>query len=276
MSQAPPQVIKIDDRDPRVSYIGKWSNGGTAANYQNTTRQSETLGSSIQFAFNGTFISVYGVLGPTANNATYQLDQSAHTDSSFLAPSSPINDMPFWSSPVLPFGAHTLTITVAQEGDVFQLDYITYTGQADTADSSVSSPSQSFPDNIASSVSVSPARMSSGAIAGIAIGCFAAVLVSATCAYLFYRLRQRRTLHTVSGGLTAIDTEPPLPSPSAIGVFEKFTLPFKSHAPVSNGTQTTAVFTSVVYLTPPVSVASGPRSAASGPRSAASGPRSVA
>ncbi|OCH86468.1 hypothetical protein OBBRIDRAFT_737970, partial [Obba rivulosa] len=110
MSQEPPQLITIDDRDPQLKYTGSWTDAGTSANYQSTTSESQRSGSTVRFTFNGTFVAVYGTLGSTASDATYQLDSNPPINATFPAPSYPLNNVPFWSSDIVSPGGHTLTI----------------------------------------------------------------------------------------------------------------------------------------------------------------------
>jgi len=262
MSDDAQQLVKIDDRDPRLVYTGTWSEAGTSADYDNTTSISQTAGSTVTFTFNGTFIAVYGTIGPTASSSTYQLDDDSVSTASFPPPASPLYDEPFWSSAELSPGIHTLTVAAMGDGDTYQLDYMQYTGYPGPVirANAPQQPTQSHPPILSSSESSSRSGLSTAAVAGIAVGCGILMIISTVTAYWLYRRRRRRRVYNTVGALVDIETEPDEPAPSAFDILSKFSAPVKHYPPASHGTTTTAVFSSVVFLTPPVSVASGPRS----------------
>lgn len=43
----------VDDRDPRVKYIGPWRPGGSSEEFNGTTHGTSKEGSQVQFTFSG-------------------------------------------------------------------------------------------------------------------------------------------------------------------------------------------------------------------------------
>ncbi|KAJ7879654.1 hypothetical protein B0H13DRAFT_2667882 [Mycena leptocephala] len=109
-------VAIIDERE--LDYAGTWIDSGTPGEFQGTTRWSNTQGSTASFSFNGTSVAVFGSV------SAVQSPQGAYAPPSGMT--SDIHHEPFWASPPLGDGEHTLVITQTQAmaASVIYLDYI--------------------------------------------------------------------------------------------------------------------------------------------------------
>ncbi|KAJ7069151.1 hypothetical protein C8F01DRAFT_509295 [Mycena amicta] len=115
--------VIVDDRDSAVQYIPHWrtSNLGRPIEFDSTTSNPGKTGDAAQFSFTGTSVAVYGSLGPgDGSSMGFSVDGAPST--SFLTPSGNFSahHQPFFVSPTLPDGAHTLQIT-STGADVSQL-----------------------------------------------------------------------------------------------------------------------------------------------------------
>ncbi|KAI8974853.1 hypothetical protein BD414DRAFT_497712 [Trametes punicea] len=279
-------LLRIDDTSPQLQYSGQWVQGGTAQDYRNTSHTSSSAGSTVKLTFNGTYVTVYGSVDNNGSASTYQLDDAAPVTQSVQQVPSPQYNWPFFypSSP-LQSGLHELLITV--KGGTFNLDYIDYIGFApedDAGDASLvqspSSPSLSpSPSPSSSSDSSRPSIPSSrkglpaGAIAGIAIAAAAALLGVAVALFYLRRRSARKVRHRShipeKGIDDLIDEVPPSEQETSRDVFRRLSRVYRprpaksgqssktatSSAPTSI-TQSSAMFTSVILLSPALSMVS--------------------
>ncbi|EIW54808.1 uncharacterized protein TRAVEDRAFT_30830 [Trametes versicolor FP-101664 SS1] len=273
-------LLQIDDASPRLQYNGNWVQGGAEQDYQKTSHSSNATGSFVTFTFNGTFITVYGSVDTAGSSSSYKLDDAPPVVTNIGRTSPTQFNYPFFfpSAPLQP-GLHELVITVV--GGTFSLDYIEYTGgvNGDASQVSSSSSSSSSSGGTASPDSAPPTAspskgLSAGAIAGIAVAAIGVVLIVALT--LFYvrrrsarRVRHRR--HIPEKGIDVLFDAPPKEPPTAEirSPFRRLSRIYRptparsaqssktatSSAPTSI-TQSSAMFTSVIMLSPALSVVS--------------------
>ncbi|KAI0353929.1 hypothetical protein OH77DRAFT_563752 [Trametes cingulata] len=283
-------LLRIDDTSPRLQYSGQWAQGGTGQDYLSSSHVSSSAGSSVTFTFNGTFVTVYGSVDIKESSSSYKLDDEPPVTSDIReVPSAQYNWPFFFPSSTLEPGLHQLVITVV--GGTFNLDYIEYTSVAGEdnvgdasqvqASSSSSTPSSlpskilSSPDSSSSSSTSSSQGLSSGVIAGIAIAAAAVVLAVAFVLFYVRRRRSARKVrhqsHIPEKGIDILfDVPPKQPEPTIRSPFirrlsriyrptpAKSTQSSKtatSSAPTSI-TQSSAMFTSVIMVSPALSMVS--------------------
>ncbi|KIM22508.1 hypothetical protein M408DRAFT_28639 [Serendipita vermifera MAFF 305830] len=122
------RTIVVDDADSGIQYTGSW----TALTdplylvnpeHMRTIHESHQQGNTITYTFTGTRITVYGSLSSPGRkgipSSTYQIDSGmpVRFNSTGELPNvstatSNISHIPFYTSPTLPEGQHTITITV--------------------------------------------------------------------------------------------------------------------------------------------------------------------
>ncbi|KAI9062103.1 hypothetical protein FKP32DRAFT_1612768 [Trametes sanguinea] len=284
-------LLRIDDSSSELQYSGEWSQAGNSLDYQSTSHASSSVGSSVKFTFNGTYITVYGSVGANGSTSSYTLDDASPVSKSVQPVVPPQYNWPFFfpESPLQP-GLHELVIAV--EGGTFNLDYIEYTGfpsedsngdGSSPAGSPASSSSDSAP--VASSSSSKGKGLPTGAIAGIAVVAAVVVLAVVAAVFLVVRRRSARKVRHQSrvpekGIDILVDGKPqvqavaraPPPSESSTatpGVFRRLSRIYRptpaksaqssktatSSAPTSI-TQSSAMFTSVIMLSPALSMVS--------------------
>ncbi|KAI0628596.1 hypothetical protein C8Q77DRAFT_1162014 [Trametes polyzona] len=276
-------LLSVDDTSPRLQYSGHWYQAGTEQDYLKTSHFSNVTGSFVKFTFNGTFITVYGSVDSHGSSSSYKLDDAPPVTTDVNQVPSTQYHWPFFFPPAqLEPGPHELTITVV--GGTFNLDYLEYTslaGEENVGDLSQlptsalptrSSVPSSLPDNSGSS-SPSSNSLSAGAIAGIAIA--AVVVVAAVAVALFYVRRRsaRKVRHRSQlpekGIDVLFDAPPKDPATESRSPFRRLSRIYRptpaksaqsskttsSSAPTSI-TQSSAMFTSVIMLSPALSVVS--------------------
>lgn len=229
---------------------------------------------------------MYGVVGSSGTNATFVLD--GDKTSNYVAPvlAGPSLQPLYSSAADLPDGVHTLNITAGGDRTTFCLASIEYTGYPEAMPAKVTSHASAASST--SSAYAKPRRnLTPGVIAGIVVGSVA-MLVVVLLAIWYVRRRTRRGRRPRKGvdiildgrlfctfkhvcGLNAhmhpLDmTDPPPPSLPSTDILRKFVAQHggnlavshsntTSSGPTSQGASST-VFTSVIILTPPVSVSS--------------------
>ncbi|RPD60214.1 hypothetical protein L226DRAFT_526519 [Lentinus tigrinus ALCF2SS1-7] len=274
---------RIDDASPEIEYSGQWTAGtaNTSSSDQATVHTSTQSGSTIKFSFTGTFVAVYGILDGDPYAASFTIDGGAPSTASLSEPpASPKPDWPFFSRLLDP-GAHALEVTL--NSGTFNLDYIDYTSDGtpgehgdDPSSSSGATPSEAASSASASASALPRAKtgLSTGAVAGIAVAgvVILALLVLMLYCVLVRRTRARRVRHR------SVSPEKPLelipdgqpktpprrhfrlpgsiyrPTPARSAQSSK-TATSSSSAPTSV-TQSSAMFTSVIMLSPALSMVS--------------------
>ncbi|KAJ3912243.1 hypothetical protein F5877DRAFT_85023 [Lentinula edodes] len=189
--------ILVDDADPRIVYSSGWIAGGrTGLECEATTHGSNsTMNSTAMFTFEGVGVEVFGTIGvisATSLTTNYQIDNLPNSQSIFAINGQINFRVPFYKSPSLEPGNHTLTITVPP-GDtssgLFYLDYIIY---HPIPTSTISCPAATIIDNTYSALSTCTAGCvritshspSAPAIAGGVIGSIMGVVVGIVLAFV--------------------------------------------------------------------------------------------
>ena len=140
-------VVVVDDTSRDITYQGRWFRGGVSDEFLSTTHGTWQSGSTAKFSFRGehsiteerkriiltnvigSAVTVYGTV-ITGCRSAYALDDSSPV--TFTAPNQTSiqnnHQFPFYSSPTLQDGVHTLTITqlTNNSNQVLWLDYIVY------------------------------------------------------------------------------------------------------------------------------------------------------
>ncbi|KZT07018.1 uncharacterized protein LAESUDRAFT_725345 [Laetiporus sulphureus 93-53] len=250
-------LFTVSFSDPRLEYTPKnaWEYSG-CANGSSTSG----AGSSLHFNFNGTFIAVYGTVGTEQMSAIFVLDDkdpvNVTTSEHFSPPES------FYTSPILPSSEHIVNITTTKENTFFCFNYLQYTGFLSSEETNTTSPaSQATASEVPHRSSSSPEIPLS---VGITIGSVVLLtIVVLTIIYVrrwaCFRRRGRRPEHGID---LMLEDMPKQPS-AGLDTLRKFIIQHGGTAPSHTirtpsapTTQSSAVFTSVILMTPPVSVLS--------------------
>ncbi|KAK7456491.1 hypothetical protein VKT23_010741 [Stygiomarasmius scandens] len=88
----PPERLHVDHNNPAVTFNGQWK-----PSTDGTTRDSITVGDSVQFPFYGDDIVVYGSLDAGPGSITLNVSLDGRNPSSVTTPSDPPNAIPFFS-----------------------------------------------------------------------------------------------------------------------------------------------------------------------------------
>ncbi|KAJ7439088.1 hypothetical protein FB451DRAFT_157331 [Mycena latifolia] len=134
-------VAIADGLDPLVQYTGTWANDGfgTPEQFQRTARWSSVQGSTASLSFVGSSVTVFGTVGEppiVAGQTRPQVSFTFVVDNSITGTYTPPADLtgviyhePFWASPPLGDGPHTLVITQSEAATIgiILLDYIMWT-----------------------------------------------------------------------------------------------------------------------------------------------------
>lgn len=126
------QVI-VDDASPELHYFGNWTLGGDPSDeYMGTVHYTSTSGDRTTFSFTGTWVGVYGTIGVSGVNLTFELATNTGYGASVATnrfnvtqADHPVYRQAYYDSGVLPYGQHNLTMT-NENGSVVYMDYIEY------------------------------------------------------------------------------------------------------------------------------------------------------
>ncbi|KAF8179577.1 hypothetical protein K438DRAFT_1768937 [Mycena galopus ATCC 62051] len=150
--------VIIDDKNPLILYSAGWETGGTSVEFSGTTSWTPSQESTATFTFVGKFrpvnhdillltlctgsaITIFGSIRATfAPQATMNFAVDNEFSGAYTAGSviTTIHHQPFWTSPALSEGVHTLVITQGEAmgpstlGPIF-LDYLIYNTLSPTA-----------------------------------------------------------------------------------------------------------------------------------------------
>ncbi|TFK87559.1 hypothetical protein K466DRAFT_653101 [Polyporus arcularius HHB13444] len=260
---------RIDDTSSAIVYGGQWTTGtvNTTDSNQATVHTSTQSGSTMKFSFTGTFIAVYGVLDGDPYAASFTVDSGSPSAVGLSQPPvSPKPDWPFFSRLLDP-GTHELEVTV--NSGTFNVDYIEYTSSGSADPSSETSAAAASSSVSASPIPFSKAALSKGAVAGITAAGAVLLVLLVLMIYCVLIRRTRRVRHrsvSPEKPLELIPDAQPKPSlrrPFRLGSIYRPT-PARStrssktatsSAPTSV-TQSSAMFTSVIMLSPALSMVS--------------------
>ncbi|KAK7034619.1 hypothetical protein VNI00_012260 [Paramarasmius palmivorus] len=203
---------RVDDCDPRILYSppGAWHIEGAAAEYNHTSHGSRNVPADLTFQFNGTYIGVYGTLGPLVKGESdpvdlYILDNQPAV--SYTGPALRLDIVQYsqrmYSSPKLQDGLHTLILRRTSQTSVTWVDFIEFmpsSAESPTATSSVNSSQVATPATSSASVTAttieqtkngeSRPALSPGVIAAIVVPC--GVLLVSLALLIGYWRKQRR------------------------------------------------------------------------------------
>ncbi|KAG6904815.1 hypothetical protein DXG01_006988 [Tephrocybe rancida] len=139
-----PRQVVIDDNDNQIHYFGQnWFQdqgsqdnvGNFGPTYQNTSHGT-TGNDSVSFSFVGTSVTVLGTthLAKIANATKFDPSWECFVDEISIGSTPPFkfpeNNWELCSQATLNDGPHEITINVTTTGNIFWLDYITYTPSA--------------------------------------------------------------------------------------------------------------------------------------------------
>jgi hypothetical protein len=139
------QTLIVDDSDSSISFAGSWSNSPSTSLsfdystslYMNTTHWSSKTGDSLQFQFEGTSISLFGIVtnmsGGGNITASYTLDG---VSTSLAIPPGTLQSLPMvklFHADVKP-GIHNLAVDITniQGSPSLGIDFITYNASFDS------------------------------------------------------------------------------------------------------------------------------------------------
>ncbi|KAF8186771.1 hypothetical protein BJ912DRAFT_926926 [Pholiota molesta] len=122
-------ILAVDDRDPSITYTGGWAQAASPNEFDNTSTFTAVAGSTAKVTFTGSSIGVYGSIPAktpkgVAPVSAYSIDGGAPTLFRATEAGTTQFSQLFFQSPVLPEGAHTLTILYPVASDPFSLDYL--------------------------------------------------------------------------------------------------------------------------------------------------------
>lgn len=250
-------LLNVDDADQKLTYAPatSWTNSGVANEYDGTSHTANQANCTVDVTFVGTLVSVYGTVSNTSGKAQLTLDDGEP----FLFEPTGIQSIqfrhPIHSFGGLDYGEHHLTIKTMSNSP-FTLDFLQLTTnntQGFGRDTSQGS---------STGVSSSPGALSGGAIAGIVIGAIILLVVFAIAGWIILARTMKRPRNAKSlaeKGFEIVEGDGHRKK-SHLEDISKYKRPrAPPAAPVSNTTQTTstsrgaqssAMFTSVIALSP--------------------------
>ncbi|KAJ3719173.1 hypothetical protein C8R42DRAFT_722859 [Lentinula raphanica] len=218
--------VLVDDADPRILYSPEWEPGGNPIYECEGTSHTanNTLNSTATFVFVGIRIEVFGTVGPNEGPPTsiYQVDDLPISTYTF-----PVNGglnfrVPFYMSPLLELGNHTLTIGIEASSDQgqpeFCLDYIIYDSSGPASISSslasstssstpLSSPAPTLPTHSSSSINVAVASGVAGSLGGLIVGlCLAVIFLR----FVYHKLRLKASQQEDSNNTSSLGIVTPI------------------------------------------------------------------
>ncbi|KAJ3575342.1 hypothetical protein NP233_g1170 [Leucocoprinus birnbaumii] len=208
----------IDDRDPRVSYSGNWTAGGTPSDFNGTLSSSTRVGDFFVVPFWGQSIIIYGHIDTVSGGVitNYSIDGLPPEQAVSPPGTGDIPQQQFWASPTLDNTQHNLTVTMAyinrgdpdpSEGTIW-FDFFAVNNQTSTpggsgnGDGSSGSGSGSGGSGSGGSGSGGgehtrslPQNLSRGAIGGIVVG--AVLFFCLIGVAVIWSIKERREPRTV-------------------------------------------------------------------------------
>lgn len=145
------KVAIIDDSNPAIEYTeGAWSGvdhafTSTSNEYNSTMHYTFASGTTIRYTFRGTGITVYGTINQPKNYglavSTYRIDNnpavSFNASGEVAYPNQEVtfSHIPFYKSPTLSYGEHTILITISNVDSAanrrYIFDFFTVTGMTE-------------------------------------------------------------------------------------------------------------------------------------------------
>ncbi|KAI0741197.1 hypothetical protein C8Q76DRAFT_710508 [Earliella scabrosa] len=211
-------IVTVDNEEyDRIRYLSPESDStffwlpSTPVNaadvWDGSVQVATDAGLSAVFSFTGSQVSVYGRVEPAANGGQQPLSLYSVGSQKLQAyipddVTSPIDNVAFFNSTILPYGQYTLLINVSRvdSGTPYMLDYIRYNISNPDLGNSGPPPSTTVSNDPSASGPSSPPSTSAssssapvGAIVGGVLGGIALV-AGLVFAFLCYRIRKRRAL----------------------------------------------------------------------------------
>jgi len=194
------QTLAVDDADDSIVYSGSWKDTPSVpldfdhsnSLYHNTSHWASTVGDSLQFQFNGSSISVYGIATNISSGgnitANYTLDGVSKVQS---LPQGTLDSLPMvnlFHADVQP-GLHTLIINITdiQAPRTLGIDLITYNASFNSISSA--------PTTASTSANKPSGGLSVGSKVGFGVGAVTCAVLLASLLVVFGRryMRNRNT-----------------------------------------------------------------------------------
>ncbi|KAF9049681.1 hypothetical protein BDP27DRAFT_1304648 [Rhodocollybia butyracea] len=216
----------VDDNDPRILYSGGWTNAGDPGfECEGTTHGAEGPNVTATLNFNGACsrlassdccslihisgvgVQVFGTVGTPdgSPSSTYQVDSLPASTFVFNANSQTNYHIPFYASPLLNAGNHTLVITsLGNNNSRIWLDYILYYPTTNELVSNSSEPSIPSTSTSSTSASSSATNTTHGAstntvaIVGGVLGSVVGIILAIIFAYIILRWRRKHAYQSVA------------------------------------------------------------------------------
>jgi len=265
MAQTGTGLVKVDDRDARITYspVNAWATGGQADEYDGTTTYTLAGYASFTFSFQGTSLQVIGTLDgtttPPTGAFTYQIDggtallRSAQTVSGTRTPGVVLVQMDNIAA-----GQHTLVVTNSGPGSSkFVLDEITYTpSSASNGTDSGGGGSNSGDGGGGGGNGGAPSpSVNVGAIAGGVVGGILGLgLIAFLAIYAWRRRREANVFMDEHRDYVGKHPASPPPHPSVPPAYQPNGLAVLSHSPGPRSD----VMSHASSSPPPTTVSSGP------------------
>ncbi|KAF6752422.1 hypothetical protein DFP72DRAFT_1171630 [Ephemerocybe angulata] len=199
-----PSTLDIDDSNPNLVYLppGGWVSGGCDEEFNSTTRRTSAKGATVQVAFIGTRVEVFGTISAKPNSisapvSSYIINNDDKTYNNYIGlrydTVAQYKTSFYVHEHLAPNTTHQLLISNDAEEDEFSIDFIRVTGD-DVAVVSVTSTQTTMPISTVTAGDVAePATGATtlpiGAIAGGVVGGLA-VIAAVIFAILFARRRR--------------------------------------------------------------------------------------
>ncbi|TDL22706.1 hypothetical protein BD410DRAFT_193823 [Rickenella mellea] len=115
----------FDDTSPLLIYEGRWDIGGQAGDYDGTSHNGNGPGAAVTFGpFRGSFIRVFGTIGPDQPTVYFQLDHTAPSKQRRNSSDAPLFRKLLYTSNCLDATIdHVLTMRTLDHG-TFSLDFV--------------------------------------------------------------------------------------------------------------------------------------------------------
>lgn len=150
-----PSTLDIDDTNPNLVYLPAdgWTPGGCDEEFNSTTRGTSTKGATVQVAFIGTRVEVFGTISAKPNSSSapvssYIIDNDTGTYNNYIGrrrdTEAQYKTSFYVHEHLAPNTTHQLLISNDAEEDEFSIDFIRVTGD-DVAVVSVTSTQTTMP-----------------------------------------------------------------------------------------------------------------------------------
>jgi len=239
-------TILIDDSDPSITYgpAGAWTLQTAVPQAQSLTLHSaSSYPAWAILKFNGTSVNVFGAVDSTSGESEYLLDDQL-SGSVFTPPNETDFRIWFYTSASLPYGEHTLNISLTKPGKTLSLDYFQVTGSLPPPDARTG----------ASSGASSSHKLSGGAIAGIIVALCVLLVLLVVLVLILSKLYWRRKHQMPSFEQDSDILGPEMKAHQRAQSFIRLRVPPRAHTAVTRSSttamQSTVVFSSVFSVYP--------------------------